>query len=215
MYGLNKEEIKLFKSLNTPRKIQDFLNKIPINFEPTGDTFLSPREVLLQNRAHCIEGACLAAAILRFHGHKPLIVDLTSNKEDQDHVIAVFQLHGHWGAISKTNHAVLRYREPVYKTIRELVMSFFHEYFCNDSKKKTLRSYTNPIDLSQFDKKSWITDEKDLWYIVEKIFATKHYPILSRKQIASLRKADHIEVQAGNITEWKQKLSPHPWNKKN
>src|SRR3989344_7250440 len=106
MYGLNKEEIKLFKSLNTPRKIQDFLDTIPINFEPTGDSFLSPREVLKQNRAHCIEAACLAAAILRFHGYPPLIVDLTAVRDDEDHVIAVFKQHEHWGAISKTTHAV-------------------------------------------------------------------------------------------------------------
>ena len=213
MHAFNKEEIKVFKTLNTPRKIQDFLDKIPINFEPTGDTFLSPREVLKQNRAHCIEAACLAAAILRVHGHEPLILDLTAIRGDLDHVIAVFKQHGHWGAISKTNHAVLRYREPVYKTIRELVMSYFHEYIHNGTKKKTLRSYTNPINLAQFDKKGWITDEKDLWYIVDKIFKTKHIPILSRKQSASLRKADDVEVQAGEITEWKQKLSPHPWKK--
>lgn len=213
MYGFNKEEIKLFKSLNTPRKVQDFIDTIPINFEPTGDTFISPREVLKQNRAHCIEGACLAAAILRFHGFKPLIVDMTSNKEDTDHVIAVFKQHDHWGAISKTNHAVLRYREPVYKTIRELVMSYFHEYFKNDSRKKTLRSYTDPIDLSQFDDKNWTTDEKNLWYIVDHIFATKHHNILNKKQIATLRKADHVEVEAGKITQWKHKLSQHPWKK--
>lgn len=214
MYGFNQEEIKLFKKLNTPRKAQDFIDKIPINFEPTGDTFLSPREVLKQNRAHCIEAACLAAAILRFHGHKPLIVDMTSNKTDTDHVIAVFKQHGHWGAISKTNHAVLRYREPVYKTIRELVMSYFHEYIKNDTKKKTLRCYTHPIDLSQFDTKFWTTDEKDIWYIVQHIFRTKHINILSRKQVATLRKADHVELDAGEITEWKQRLSPHPWKKK-
>src|SRR3989339_2259033 len=202
MYGLNKEEIKLFKSLNTPRKIQDFLNKIPINFEPTGDTFLSPREVLLQNRAHCIEGACLAAAILRFHGHKPLIVDLTSNKEDQDHVIAVFQLHGHWGAISKTNHAVLRYREPVYKTIRELVLSYFHEYFLDDG-KKTLRTYSMPINISKFDKKNWMTSEKNVWFIANHLVKVKHYPILNKKQIHFLRKAEPIEIEAGKIIEWK------------
>ena len=211
MYGFNQEEIKLFKTLNTPRKVQDFLDKIPINFEPTGDTFLSPREVLKQNRAHCIEAACLAAAILRFHGHPPLIVDLTSKEGDEDHVIAVFKQHGHWGAISKTNHAVLRYREPIYKTIRELIMSYFHEYIQNSSKKKTLRSYTNPINLSQYDKKGWTTDEKNLWYIVDKIFATKHEKILNRKQIATLRKADDVEVQASEVTEWKKRLSKHPW----
>ena len=213
MYSINKEEIKLFKKLNTPRKIQGFIDTIPINFEPEGDTFLSPRRVLRENRAHCIEAACLAAAILRFHGHKPLIVDLTSNASDEDHIIAVFKQHNHWGAISKTNHAVLRYREPVYKTIRELIMSYFHEYIKNDTKKKTLRSYTNPINLARFDKKNWVTDEKDLWYIVDHIFETPHKNILSKKQIATLRTADTMELKAGEITEWQRKLSPHPVEK--
>ena len=209
MQTLNKEEKALFKKLNTPKKIQDFVDTIPINFEPSGETFLSPRKVLRQNRSHCIEAACLAAAILQFHGQEPLIVDLTAVRDDEDHVIAVFRQHGHWGAISKTNHAVLRYREPIYKTIRELVLSYFHEYIKNSTRKKTLRSYTNPINLKQFNGKGWVTDEKNLWYIVNKIFATKHIPLLSRKQIATLRKADPIEVKSGKILEWKRKYSSH------
>ena len=209
MFGLNQDEIDLFKKCNTPQKIQDLIDTIPINFEASGeDTFLSPREVLKQNRAHCIEAACLAAAILQFHGQPPLIVDLTAVKSDEDHVIAVFKQHGHWGAISKTNHAVLRYREPVYKTIRELVMSYFHEYIKNETKKKTLRSYTNPINLKQFNAKKWITDKEYIGYIVDKIYATKHFPILSRKQIATLRRADDIEIKSGKIHEWKGKRHP-------
>ena len=209
MFGLNQDEINLFKKCNTPRKIQDLIDTIPINFEASGeDTFLSPREVLKQNRAHCIEAACLAAAILQFHKQPPLIVDLTAIKSDEDHVIAVFKQHGHWGAISKTNHAVLRYREPVYKTIRELVMSYFHEYIKNETKKKTLRSYTNPINLKQFNAKKWITDKEYIGYIVDKIYATKHFPILSRKQIATLRRADDIEIKSGKIHEWKGKRHP-------
>ncbi len=202
--NLRAEEIKLFKSCNSPRKIQNFLDTIPINFEPEGDTCLSPRQVLLQNRAHCIEAACLAAAMLQFHGQQALLVDLTAVPDDLDHVIAVFQQHGHWGAISKTNHAVLRYREPIYKTIRELVLSYFHEYIQDKTGRKTLRSYTNPINLKEFDKKSWVTDE-EIWYIADKICATPHIPLLSRKQIATLRKADGIEVKSGNIVEWKEK----------
>jgi hypothetical protein len=204
MNCLNNEEIELFKKCNSPRKIQDYLDTIPMNFEYAGDSFLSPREVLRQNRAHCIEAACLAAAILQFHGQQPLIVDLTAVRDDQDHVIAVFRQHRHWGALSKTNHAVLRYREPIYKTIRELVLSYFHEYIKNNTRKKTLRSYTNPINLTQFNKKGWITAEKDIWYIVDKIYATRHIPLLSRKQIATLRKADIIEIKSGKIIEWRK-----------
>ena len=204
MFNLTQQESSLLQQLNSPRKIQDFINKIPINFEPEGDTCLSPRQVLQQNRAHCIEGALLAALILRIHGHPSLVVDLTAAKKDFDHVIAVFQQHGHWGAISKTNHAVLRYREPVYKTIRELAMSFFHEYF-TDEGKKTLRSYSDPVDLSQFDHKGWVTAEKNLWYINDHLAKVQHYTIVSRAQIATLRKADPIEIKIGKVVEWKKK----------
>ena len=160
--------------------------------------------VLRENRAHCMEGAMFAAVALRFQGHKPLVVDLTSVKDDDDHVITVFKHKGHWGAISKTNHAVLRYREPIYRSIRELVMSFFHEYFTNGDGKKTLRSYSMPVDLSRFDKIGWMTAEEDVWYVPEYLFEVQHKPILSRSQIAFLRKADAIEIKAGSLVEWKK-----------
>jgi len=205
MFGFTEKEVKVFKQLNTPKKIQDFLNKIPTNFEPGRETVLSPRMVLRENRAHCMEGAMFAAAALRFHGYKPLVLDLTTVKDDDDHVVAVFKHQGHWGAISKTNHAVLRYREPVYKTIRELVMSYFHEYFTNQDGKKTLRSYSMPVDLSRFDKQGWMTSEEDVWYVPEHLAEVEHVPIMTKSQIAFLRKADPIEVKAGSMVEWKKK----------
>ena len=204
MFGFTEKEVKVFKSLNTPKKIQDFLNKIPANFELDGDTALSPRRVLKENRAHCMEGAMFAAAALRFHGYKPLVLDLTTVKDDDDHVVAVFKHKSHWGAISKTNHAVLRYREPIYKNVRELVMSYFHEYFTNHDGRKTLRSYSLPVDLSRFDERGWMTSEEDVWYVPEHLFEVAHKPILSRSQIAMLRKADRVEIEAGKITEWKK-----------
>jgi len=164
---------------------------------------MSPRMVLRTGRCHCIEGALLAAAALRLHGHRPLIVDLTANDRDQDHVIAVFKQHGHWGAISKTNHAVLRYREPVYKTIRELVMSYFHEYF-DDKGRKNLRSYSRPIDLSRFDNQNWMTSEEDVWCIPNHLVDVPHQKIMSRPQIATLRKADRIELKAGDVVQFKK-----------
>lgn len=201
MSHFTSEEIKLFRELTTPRKIQQFINAIPINFEPDGDTCLSPRMALRKNKAHCIEGALLAATILRFHGFPPLLVDLEATQDDFDHVIAVFKQHGQWGAISKTNHAVLRYRDPVYKTIRELVMSYFHEYF-DDKGKKNLRAYTNPIDLSRFDRKGWMTAEKEVLYIAEYLADAPHLPLLNRRQIALLKKPDNVELKAGAIVEW-------------
>jgi hypothetical protein len=146
-----KSEKSLFKTLNTPVKIQDFLAfEIKHNPAKDGVECRSPREVLRLGKAHCMEGALLAAAILEFHGHKPLLMDLRSTSEDLDHVVALFQQFGCWGAISKTNHAVLRYREPIYKSVRELAVSFFHEYFL-DSGKKTLREYSAPVDLEFFN----------------------------------------------------------------
>ena len=134
-----KKEIALIKKLNTPAKVQDYLNSLKFNFEEGGETLKSPIGVLREGNAHCLEGAILGAYILSIHGHKPLILHLETTKDDFDHVIATFRVNSLWGALSKTNHAVLRYREPIYKNIRELVMSYFHEYFL-DNGVKTLRS---------------------------------------------------------------------------
>ncbi|MFC1730582.1 hypothetical protein ACFL6I_09615 [candidate division KSB1 bacterium] len=202
MYGLNKKELDLFKKLNTPRKIQDFLERLKVNFE--NDTCFSPRTVLKKKKAHCIEAAMFAAAALRIHGHKPLLLDLTSVDKDEDHVVAVFKQYGHWGAISKSNHAVLRYRDPVYKSIRELVMSYFNEYFLNN-RKKTLRSYTNPLDLSIFDNYNWMINEEDMWEIPIYLAEMPHKKILNRAQLAALRKVDPIEVKAGDIEKWSKR----------
>jgi len=204
MFGLTREEERTLRKLDTPRKVQDFLNKIPANFDYDKDTCMSPRLVLKKNKCHCIEGALFAALALRLQGKKPLIVDLTASKDDFDHVIAVFQENGFWGAITKTNHGVLRYREQVYKDVRELVMSFFHEYF-DDKGKKNLRSYSMPVDLSRFDKFNWMTSEEDVWYIPDYLVKVRHHKILSEKQIRNLRKADEIEIKIGKVTEWKRK----------
>jgi len=202
MFNLTKKEEEIFRKINTPSKIQDFLDKIPINFDYQKDTCMSPRMVLKKWKCHCIEGAIFAAFALRIHGYPPLIVDLKTTKDDFEHVIAVFKMNGKYGCISKTNHAVLRYREPVYNNIRELVMSFFHEYF--DKKgKKNLRSYSMPVNLARFDKKNWFTDEKDLWYIHDHLDKVRHYKILNSKQIKNLKRAVKIEIKAGDLVEWK------------
>ncbi|MFH1501188.1 MAG: hypothetical protein ABIE22_04560 [archaeon] len=205
MQGLDKKEERVFRKLNSPKKIQRFLDKLEMNWELNGDTCMSPRQVMRKKRAHCIEGAIFAAAALRFHGLKPLIVDLEAADCDDDHVIAVFKQYGKWGAITKTNHGVLRYREPVYRDIRELVMSFFHEYFSHKG-KRTLRAYSNPIDLSRFDKKNWVTSEEDVWFIPEYLVDVKHTPIVTKKQIANFNKPHPIEVAIGKIIEWPDPL---------
>lgn len=200
--GFNNQEIRILKRLNSPKKIQNFLDKLKINFEQKGDTCMSPRFVIKTRKAHCMEGAMLAAAALEFHGAKPLVMDLRAVDHDFDHVVAVFKQFGCFGAISKTNHAVLRYREPVYKTIRELALSYFHEYF-DDKGRKNLREYSNPLDLSRFHKLHWQTSSKNLFEIPDYLDKIKHFKILSRRQIKNLRQADKIEIEAGELIEWK------------
>jgi hypothetical protein len=166
---------------------------------------MSPRDVIKNKKAHCAEGAIFAASVLEYHGHKPLILDLRSTEKpyDYDHVVAVYKKDNFWGAISKTNHGVLRYREPVYKTIRELVMSYFHEYFL-DTGVKTLREYSVPFDLSKYKKLDWRTSLEDISEILEHLDNIKHNKILLKDQIKNLRKADKIEVEMGKLKEYKE-----------
>ncbi len=199
-----KEELGLIKKLNNPTKIQDWLNTIPFNHDKSHHC-MSPRYVMKNKKAHCVEGAIFAASVLEYHGFLPLILDLrsTSKPYDYDHVIAVYKIDGFWGSLSKTNHAVLRYREPIYRSIRELVMSFFHEYFL-DTGIKTLREYSLPLNLNKFKKINWRTTNRDISFITENLDEIKHYRILTPKQIKNLRKADKIEIQAGKIVEYKK-----------
>ena len=199
MLTFTKKEMALMKRLNTPAKVQDFLNKIPINKEKNGvGTAKSPVRVLRERSAHCIEGAILGAYILSLHGHKPLLMHLETTKSDFEHVIAPFKVGGLWGALSKTNHAVLRYRDPVYKSIRELAMSYFHEY-TTDSGTKTLRKYSDPLGLGEFED-GWELEENDLWGIDEELEKVRHHNIVPKG--LSLRKADPIERKAGKLVEW-------------
>lgn len=195
-------ERRVFEKLSTPQKVQDYLDTLPINFETKGETYMSPRGVLRAKTAHCMEGALFAAAALAYHGEKPLLLDFRTLPNDEDHVVTLFRQHGYWGAISKTNHAILRYREPVYKTIRELAMSFFHEYLLWNG-KKSLRAYSKPFDLSNYAPEKWVTAEGDLLWLVEAIDKARHFPIIPRKNLRHLRKAYPIELRAMKIVEWK------------
>lgn len=202
MFGLTPNELKLFKKLNSPQKLQDFLNKLPMNLEPDGDTLKSPRAVMRDNNAHCLEGALFAAAVLWFHGEEPLLLDLKSTNDDYDHVVVPIRVSGRWGALSKTNHAVLRYREPVYRTYGELAMSYFHEYFLHNG-KKTMRSYSKPFTLKKYGS-SWVTSEGNLWHIGADLDDSPHIRIVTPAIVRGFRKADPIEIEAGKIVEWKK-----------
>jgi hypothetical protein len=206
MSGFTKKEILLLQKLNTPAKVQDFLNAIHFNFErekgPKKETLKSPLFTLRARNAHCFEGALLGAYLLSLNGFTPYLMHLQAVAEDYDHVIVPFKIGGFWGALSKTNHAVLRYREPIYKNIRELALSYFHEYFLNNG-AKTLRRYSDLFDLNTVDK-SWITLEKDLWHIDKALDKIKHHDIVPKNHLKKLRKADKIEIKAGKIVEWKK-----------
>ena len=217
MLTFTKKEIALIQKLNTPAKVQDFLNRLPFNFEEParnassiasaggkGATLKSPIMTLREGNAHCMEGAILGAYILSNHGHKPLILHLKTTKGDFDHVVGLFKENGYWGALSKTNHAVLRYREPVYRNVRELVLSYFHEYFL-DTGAKTLREFSRPLNLNVFEK-GWERMEGDLWGIDQELDKIKHYKIIPDKILKKLRKADKIEIKAGKIEEYKRKI---------
>jgi hypothetical protein len=205
MFNLTKKEERLLRKMNTPAKIQDYLNKLTPNFEESGETLMSPIQVLREKKCHCFEGALFAAAVIWLNKMgKPLIVDMIGTKDDCDHVIAVFKKNNRWGAISKTNHAVLRYREPIYKDIRELIMSYFHEYTDSiDKGKKTLREFSVPLDLSKFGTE-WITSKENLWHIHDFLASIKHFKILTKAQEKNLRRADKIEIQAGSLIEFKK-----------
>jgi len=198
-FGLTAKQVRTLRSLGRPGKVQDFLNGLHANFEENGPTCRSPKSVLEAGEAHCMEGAMLAALAFRMNGRQPLVVDLEAAPSDVDHVIAVFKERGYWGAVSRTNHAVLRYREPVYRSLRELVVSYFHEYFTNTDGKKTLRRYSRPVDLSMFDDEGWTASGEDVWCVPEYLAETRHYKLLEPWQTRGLRIADDPEIDAGRI----------------
>jgi hypothetical protein len=193
-------ELKPLARLSSPKRIQDFLDTIPINKERGGETCSSPVVTLRRRSAHCMEGALVAALAIWMHGGAPLIMDLKTTDDDVDHLVALFKKGGYWGGITKTNHSVLRYREPMFRDLRELASSYFHEYSLPDG-KKTLRAYSEPFDLREWDQ-DWITSEEDLWDLERAIDRSRHQRLLNRSQIAGLRKADAIEIKAGRIVEW-------------
>jgi hypothetical protein len=197
--GLSKAEFAVLRRLNTPQKIQDFLNAIPANFEIGGQTCLSVREVLRQRRAHCIEGAMLAACALWVHGEPPLLMDMRAER-DYDHVVALFRRGRCWGAISKTNPAVLRWRDPVYRSLRELAMSYLHEY-ANRRNQKSLRSYAGPFDLRRFDPEAWVTNGKNCWEVGATLDEMRHIPLLTKRQARMLRLRDAMERKADALLE--------------
>jgi len=185
-------ELRRLRALKTPQLIQRFLEDLPYHHAKTA---WSPRVVLRERAAHCFEGAVFAAAALRANGFKPLIWDLEGIR-DTDHVLAVYQVNRHWGAIGKSNFAGLRYREPVYRSLRELAMSYFDSYY-NLLGERTLRAYSPTVDLSRFDRLNWMTTEKPVWFIAEHLCDIPHTPVISPAQVKQLTRLDKRAYQAG------------------
>jgi hypothetical protein len=199
--GLSRGEFAVLERLGDPLRIQAFLNATPINHEVGGETVLSVREVIRQRRAHCIEGAMLAACALWVHGEPPLVMHLDCHESDFPHVVALFRRHGAWGAISKTNGAPLRYRDPIYRNLRELALSYFHEY-SNRRGHKTLRSYSCSFDMRRIPIDQWVTATKSCWDTHDRITELRHYPLISKRQERLLAKRDAFERKASKIVEY-------------
>jgi hypothetical protein len=186
------KELKSLRALQTPAKIQAFLDKIPYHVAPTA---WSPRLVLQNKSAHCLEGAIFAAAALQANGYPPLIVDLEA-VQDSDHVIAVYRENGGWGAIGSSNYAGCRYRSPVYRSLRELALSYFEGYF-NLRRERTLRTFSQPVNLKRFDSRDWKTTEKPVWFIAEYLLNIPHTKLLTPKMERGLVRLDDRSFNAG------------------
>jgi hypothetical protein len=209
-YGLSLKNFKILKRLNTPKKIQDFLDTLPINFEHGHETYMSVERALNAGKAHCLEAGLIVALALWIQGEPPLLLDLKSNNGD-DHIVALYKIGKskrveRWGAISKTNHTTLRFRDPVYESVRELALSYFHEYIHLKTGEKILESYSEPFDLSKVKLrqiKDWVSGAEELFWLAEDIDKSPHHQIYPASHKKYLRKADHMELKAGNVIEWK------------
>jgi hypothetical protein len=196
-YGFHTRELSLLRRLNTPERIQRFLDDVDYNKEEDGPTCRSPRRVLRDRLAQCLEGALFGAAALRVQGWEPLLLDLEAVRDD-DHVLAIFRQRGCWGAIAKSNYAGLRFREPVYRSLRELAMSYFEHYY-NPAGDKTLRTYSRPVNLRRFDRIGWMTAEEDLWPISDYLFSIPHTRLLTSGVVRNLNRMDARLMLAGKV----------------
>ncbi len=194
--GFSRQELRRLRALRSPVGIQRLLDRMPYHLAKTA---WSPRRVLREGRAHCLEGAIFAAAALRVVGFPPLLLDLEA-VQDTDHVVAVYRINGHWGAIAKSNFSGLRFRAPVYRSLRELAMSYFEDYI-NLRGDRTLRAYSRPVNLARFDDShpGWMTAEDDLWWIPERLVCTPHTHLLTPGLERSLSRVDPRALEAGLV----------------
>ena len=191
-FGLSTRDWRTLRTLNTPARIQKFIDALTYDYS---DSARSPRRILRERRGHCMEGALLAAAALRVNGHPPLLMDLESVHDD-DHVVALYRERGLWGGIAKSNFAGLRFRSPVYRTLRELALSYFEHYY-NLRGERTLRNYSRTVSLAPLDCCNWMTAEEDVWCVPERLIEAKHYPLFPDKVARALPRLDRRSYEAG------------------
>lgn len=205
--GLGVREFDRLARLDTPQRIQAFLNAIPINHELDGETAQSVRSVLRHRCAHCIEAAFVAACALWIHGDPPIVMHLDCETSDYPHVIALFRRNGAWGAISKSNGVALRYRDPVYRSLRELALSYFHEY--SDKRgRRTLRSYSGAFDMRRLDVSKWVCSDANCWEAHDRLSELRHYPLLSARQAKDLSRRDPFEQRMAGSVQYPRPKSP-------
>lgn len=191
-WGLSPEDMRTLRSLKTPARIQKFVDELTYKY---ADTAGSPQRVLRERAGHCLEGALVAAAALRVNGHPPLLMDLEAVHDD-DHVLAIYRERGLWGSIAKSNFAGLRFRAPVYRTLRELAMSYFEHYY-NLRGERTLRAYSVPVNLARLDGKNWMTAEEDVWCVTDLLVDARHYQLMPDKVARELPRLDKRSFEAG------------------
>lgn len=191
-FGLSRGDLRTLRGLKTPARIQRFIDDLTYQYAHTA---WSPKRVLRERKGHCLEGALLAAAALRVNGYPPLLMDLEAVRDD-DHVLAVYREGGLWGSIAKSNFAGLRFRAPVYRTLRELALSYFSQYY-NLRGEHTLRNYSRPVNLSRLDSLHWMTSGEDVWCVVDALIAAKHYPLFPDRVARALPRVDRRCFEAG------------------
>lgn len=191
-FGLSPKDLRTLRALKTPARIQKLVDSLTYQY---ADTAWSPQRTLRERKGHCLEGALLAAAALRLNGYPPLIMDLEAVRDD-DHVIALYRERGLWGGIAKSNFAGLRFRAPVYRTLRELALSYFDHYY-NLRGERTLRAYSQPVNLARLDRMHWMTSEEDVWFVADALIAARHFPLFPHKIARALPRLDRRSFEAG------------------
>ena len=191
-FGFSPRDLRTLRALKTPARIQKFVDALEYQY---ADTAWSPQRVLRERKGHCLEGALLAAAALRVNGYPPLVMDLEAVRDD-DHVVAIYRERGLWGGIAKSNFAGLRFRAPIYRTLRELALSYFEHYY-NMRGERTLRAYSRPVNLARLDRLDWMTAEEDVWFVAEALIAARHYPLFPHKVARDLPRIDRRSFEAG------------------